>query len=156
MSNVFSAEDDEQAQAIRKMIDDIDAGRLAVIQKSGIFAQIAGSDDNKGMMVYSTPSQYLADKYIQNMREILNDFYTTFGVNSSGANMVKSERNIIAEVNSNNQQIMINRVYWLETRKEAAKLASEMFNTDITVDIRDDISIGDKGVSQEDADISIE
>ena len=156
MSNVFSADSDEQAQAIRKMIDDIDAGRLAVIQKPDIFTQIVGGNDSKGMMVYSTSSEYLADKYIQNMREILNDFYTTFGVNSSGANMVKNERNVIAEVNSNNQQIMINRVYWLETRKEAAKLASEMFNTDITVDIRDDISIDDKGVSQEDADISIE
>ena len=105
MANVFSAENDEQAQAIRKMVDDVDAGKLAVIQKPDVFAQIMGGDKANNMLVYSTASQYLADKYIENMREILNDFYATFGVNSSGANMIKASKNSVAEVNSNNQQI---------------------------------------------------
>lgn len=145
MANVFSAETDEQAQAIRKMVDDVDAGKLAVIQKPDVFAQIMGGDKANNMLVYSTASQYLADKYIENMREILNDFYATFGVNSSGANMIKASKNSVAEVNSNNQQIMINRVYWLETRQEAAKLASELFNVDISVDIRyDEIDVPDE------------
>lgn len=145
MANVFSAETDEQAQAIRKMVDDVDAGKLAVIQKPDVFAQIMGGDKANNMLVYSTASQYLADKYIDNMREILNDFYATFGVNSSGANMIKASKNSVAEVNSNNQQIMINRVYWLEPRQEAAKLASELFNVDISVDIRyDEIDVPDE------------
>ena len=144
MTKVFQAESDEQAQAIRKMVDDIDSGKLAVIQKPDIFSQIMGATDNSGsgIPVYSTPSEYLADKYLENMREILNDFYTTFGINSSGANMIKHERNLSSEVNSNNQQIMINRVYWLEPRQQAAKLASELFGTEITVDLREeDINI---------------
>lgn len=144
MTKVFQAESDEQAQAIRKMVDDIDSGKLAVIQKPDIFSQIMGGADNSGngIPVYSTPSEYLADKYLENMREILNDFYTTFGINSSGANMIKHERNLSSEVNSNNQQIMINRVYWLEPRQKAAKLASELFGTEITVDLREeDINI---------------
>ena len=138
MAKVFQAETDEQAQAIRKMVDDVDAGKLAVIQKPDIFSQIMSSDGGTRLPVYSTPSEYLADKYLENMREILNDFYTTFGVNSSGANMIKHERNLSSEVNSNNQQIMINRVYWLEPRQEAAKLASEIFGTEITVDLREE------------------
>ena len=140
MTKVFQAESDEQAQAIRKMVDDIDSGKLAVIQKPDIFSQIMGGADNSGsgIPVYSTPSEYLADKYLENMREILNDFYTTFGVNSSGANMIKHERNLSSEVNSNNQQIMINRVYWLEPRQKAAELASELFGTEITVDLREE------------------
>ena len=144
MTKVFQAESDEQAQAIRKMVDDIDSGKLAVIQKPDIFSQIMGGADNSGngIPVYSTPSEYLADKYLENMREILNDFYTTFGINSSGANMIKHERNLSSEVNSNNQQIMINRVYWLEPRQKAAELASELFGTEITVDLREeDINI---------------
>ena len=145
MANVFCAETDEQAQAIRKMVDDVDAGKLAVIQKPDVFAQIMGGDKANNMLVYSTASQYLADKYIENMREILNDFYATFGVNSSGANMIKASKNSVAEVNSNNQQIMINRIYWLEPRQEAAKLASELFNVDISVDIRyDEIDVPDE------------
>lgn len=142
MTKVFRAETDEQAQAIRKMVDDVDGGKLAVIQKPDIFSQITDPEGGTGLSVYSTPSEYLADKYLENMREILNDFYTTFGVNSSGANMIKHERNLSSEVNSNNQQIMINRVYWLEPRQQAAKLASEMFGTEITVDLREeDINI---------------
>ena len=138
MTKVFQAESDEQAQAIRKMVDDVDAGKLAVIQKPDIFSQIVGGGESNKIPVYSTPSEYLADKYLENMREILNDFYTTFGVNSSGANMVKHERNLSSEVNSNNQQIMINRVYWLEPRQQAAKLASEIFDTEITVELREE------------------
>ena len=140
MTKVFQAESDEQAQAIRKMVDDVDSGKLAVIQKPDIFSQIMGGGDSSGngIPVYSTPSEYLADKYLENMREILNDFYTTFGINSSGANMIKHERNLSSEVNSNNQQIMINRVYWLEPRQKAAELASELFGTEITVDLREE------------------
>lgn len=140
MTKVFQAESDEQTQAIRKMVDDIDSGKLAVIQKPDIFSQIMGGGDSSGsgIPVYSTPSEYLADKYLENMREILNDFYTTFGVNSSGANMIKHERNLSSEVNSNNQQIMINRVYWLEPRQKAAELASELFGVEISVDLREE------------------
>lgn len=154
MANVFCAETDEQAQAIRKMVDDVDSGKLAVIQKPDVFAQIMSGDASKNVMVYSTASEYLADKYIENMREILNDFYTTFGVNSSGANMIKHERNLVDEVNSNNQQIMINRVYWLEPRQQAAKLASELFGVEISVDLRsDNIEIDDTDI---DMDMEVE
>lgn len=162
MANVFCAETDGQAQAIRKMVDDVDAGKLAVIQKPDVFSQIMSGDASKNMMVYSTASEYLADKYIENMREILNDFYTTFGVNSSGANMIKHERNLVDEVNSNNQQIMINRVYWLEPRQQAAKLASELFGVEISVDLRsdnieiDDIEIDDDMEVEPDDELSNE
>ena len=37
---------------------------------------------------------------------------------------------------------MVNRVYWLEPRQKAAELASELFDTEITVDLREeDINI---------------
>lgn len=132
LTNVFCAESDEQVQAIRKMIDDVDSGKLAVVQKPDIFKQIMG--DKGGMNVYSTPSNYLADKYIQNMREIVNDFYASFGVNTNGANLSKNERNLVDEVNSNNQQILINREFWFAPRKEAARRISELFG--IEVDVR--------------------
>ena len=48
MTKVFQAESDEQAQAIRKMVDDVDSGKLAVIQKPDIFSQIMGGGDNGG------------------------------------------------------------------------------------------------------------
>lgn len=135
MTKVFSAENDAQAQQIRRLVDDIDAGKLAVITKPDLLDNLMGGDKG-GIPVYSTPSEYLADKYIQDMRSVLNDFYVAFGVNASGANIIKHERNLVDEVNSNNQEILINRAYWLDPRKEAAKLASELFDTEITCDIK--------------------
>lgn len=135
MTKVFLADNDMQAQAIRKMVDDIDAGKLAVIQKPDIFDNIM-QGQSKTPPVYSTPSEYLADKYLQDMRSILNDFFVTFGINASGANMIKKERNLTSEVDSNNQEIIVNRQYWLEPRHEAAKRASELFGTEIKVEIR--------------------
>lgn len=134
MTKVFVAENDPQAQAIRKMVDDVDAGKLAVIVKPGLAEQImtgAGSS----VPVYSTSSEYLADKLLQDMRSVLNDFFVSFGVNASGANMIKHERNLVSEVNSNNQEIMVNRRYWLDTREEAAEIASRIFHTEIKVEM---------------------
>ena len=58
--------------------------------------------------------------------------------------MNKASKNAVAEVNSNNQQIMINRIYWLEPRQQAAEIASEIFDVEISVDIRYD-DIDDSG-----------
>ena len=69
------------------------------------------------------------------MRSIVSDFLVAFGINSSGANQIKKERNLTSEVNSNNQQIMINREYWLSTRKQACEICNEIFGTNLSVDV---------------------
>ena len=135
MTKVFSAENDHQAQAIRKLVDDVSTGKPAVIVKSSVLDTILNGNSNN-IPVYGTPSEYLADSYIQDLRSVMNDFFVTFGVNASGANIIKKERNLQSEVDSNNQEILVNRDFWLEPRKEAAKICNEIFGTNITVEIR--------------------
>ena len=135
MTKVFSAENDHQAQAIRKLVDDVSTGKDAVIVKNSVMENILNGNNNN-IPVYGTPSEYLADSYIQDMRSVMNDFFITFGVNASGANIIKKERNIQSEVDSNNQEIIVNRAFWLETRKEAAEMCNKIFGTDISVEIR--------------------
>ena len=135
MTKIFIAENDPQAQQIRKLVDDVSSGKDAVIIKKSLMDNIL-SGDGKNIPVYGTPSEYLADSYIQDMRSTMNDFFVTFGVNASGANIIKKERNLTSEVNSNNQEIMINREFWLSTRREAAELCNDIFGTDLAVDIR--------------------
>lgn len=135
MTKVFVAENDHQAQMIRKLVDNVDEGKPAVITKKYIMDSILNGSTNS-IPVYGTPSEYLADSYIQDMRSVMNDFFVTFGVNASGANVIKKERNIGKEVDSNNQEILINREFWLSTRREAAEKCNDIFGTDISVDIR--------------------
>ena len=135
MTKVFAAENDHQAQQIRKLVDNVSAGKDAVIIKSSIMDNILAGD-RSSIPVYGTPSEYLADSYIQDMRSVMNDFFVCFGVNASGANVIKKERNLTSEVNSNNQEIIINREFWLSTRREAAELCNDIFGTNLTVDIR--------------------
>lgn len=134
MTKIFHAENDAQANQIRKMQDDVSAGKDAIIIKSSLISSIM-DEDHGTVPVYGTPSDYLSAAYLQDIRTVINDFYVQFGVNASGANMVKRERNTVSEVDSNNQEILINREFWLEPRKKAAEQINEMFGTDIKVEM---------------------
>lgn len=136
-TKVYVAEDDGQAQQIRKFQDDVSAGKDAVIMKQDLFdSLLEGKSGNGFVPVFSTPSEYLTDKYLQDMRSVMNDFFVAFGVNASGANIIKKERNLVDEVNSNNQEIMVNRAFWLETRQKACEEVKELFGVEISVDVR--------------------
>ena len=136
ISKVFTAANDAQAQKIRKIVDDVTAGKPAVIIEPDLFESLIASDGK--IPVYATPTEYLVDKYYQDIRTVLNNFISDYGINCNGANIIKNERNTNLEVNSNNQDILNNRRIWLKPREEAAKLASELFNTEITVKIREE------------------
>lgn len=136
MTKIFYAENEEQAQQLKKMTDAICRGDEAVITKTGLIDQIMGDSSNKHIPVYGTPSEYLAANYIQDMRSVMNNFLVAFGIDCSGANVIKRAQNLRDEVFSNNQEIEINREYYLSTRKEAADKCNELFGTSISVDIK--------------------
>ncbi len=133
LTKVFVANGDAQAQQIRKMVDDADAGKLGTIIKKGIADSIL---DDGSIPVYATASDYLTDKYLQDMRTVLNDFFVHFGINESAANLTKGERNLTAEVHANDQEILVNRAYFLEARQKACDECNKLFGTSISVKIR--------------------
>lgn len=133
LTKVFVANGDPQAQQIRKMVDDADAGKLGTIIKKNIADSIL---EEGNIPVYATASDYLTDKYLQDMRTVLNDFFIHFGINESAANLTKGERNLTAEVHANDQEILVNRAYFLESREKAAEECNKIFGTSISVKIR--------------------
>lgn len=144
MTKIFTARNDPQANQIRKMIDDIDKGVHGAIIKRSVFDDIMTTSANTPIM-YSSPADYLVDKYLADTKTILNEFFSTFGINSSGANMQKGERNLSSEVHSNDQQIEVASAFYLEPRKEAIQKVNKLFGVNLAVEIRK----GDNYVSAE-------
>ena len=101
--------------------------------------------------VVNTNAPYNLDKLNDNRMEIMNEFLTYFGINNQ--NISKRERLVTSEANANNEQIIHNRNKFLAPRKECARILSEAWGLDITVDLRENIVsellVQDKNVGEE-------
>lgn len=128
LTKVFKVDNDAQAKQVRELYKKIISGEPAVVQ--------AGSLDffsEENMNLFSSDVQYYGDKFLADRRTQINDFLTQFGINN--ISFEKKERLIETEVEKNNQEIEINKQYWLRPRKDALKEINRIFGTNITVDI---------------------
>src|SRR5699024_10380240 len=87
--------------------------------------------------VHTTGAPFHLDKIEQDRLDTLNEFLTYFGVNNININ--KKERLITNEANANDELIAHNRNKMLKPRKEAAHIISELWGTDITVDVNEEV-----------------
>ena len=69
--------------------------------------------------------------------DIYNEFLTYFGVNN--VNIQKKERLITSEADSNDELVLHNRNKFLKPRKETARILSEIWGMDITVNINEEV-----------------
>lgn len=84
-----------------------------------------------------TDAPFVADKLIELKKEIINEFLTFLGINN--LQMIKKERMITDEANSNNEFINLNLQSFLAPRKEACRQFNELFgftNTDKAIDVK--------------------
>lgn len=139
LSKVFYAESDEQAQKVRKLIDDIVSGKLAVVTNGDNILSMLNTEN--GFKTFSLPTEYMVDKLTTSINEILNQFYISMGVNCNGANTIKKERNTNEEVNANNQAVKINGDYWIKPLNYALTSFNKIFDTDIKVSINDELKL---------------
>lgn len=77
---------------------------------------------------------YITDKLLSDLRTIENRFDTEIGV--PNANIDKKERMIVDEVNANNAETFAQSTVWLECLKESIEKVNNMFNLDISVNLR--------------------
>lgn len=87
------------------------------------------SDTN--LHVYDTNAPYVIDKLQDARARELNNAYTLLGVDNGFS--VKREREINAEVDSNNEQIMLLRESRMNNRRRCAEMTNELFGTHIDV-----------------------
>jgi len=125
-SIVFKAESPEQAKKIYEIYKDIISGKPAVVTMDDTNF-INQNDFN----IFSSNIEYLGAQFLADRRTIINDFLAVFGINT--LSMEKKERLITGEIDSNNQELEINKNYWLKPRQEAVDEINKLFGTNISV-----------------------
>lgn len=120
-------ESKQQANSMKLMFDKITAGEPAVYVK--------GSQINGDQILYNhVKENFVADTIQLLKRKIMSEFLTEIGVNN--ANTDKRERLTDNEVEANDSEIQLNAGYWLENIREGLKKANELYNLNISVNLK--------------------
>ena len=131
-TKIFPVSSDPEAQQVRRMMEDVENGLPATLKKNILRDSIM---QKNGVPAYSLAENYFADKMIQDIRSKIAEFLNIFGVNTSGANQVKAERNLVSEVHSNDQEIEVNRYFWLQPMRAAFDRCRDLWGVDWRIDI---------------------
>lgn len=145
-ATVFNVENDKQALQIKDIYKRIVSGEPGIIVSDNLDLL----SENK-FEVFSNNIQYLGTQFLADRRTIINDFLTLFGINN--ISLEKKERLITGEVDSNDQELEINKYYWLKPRQDAIAEVNKIFGTNIKVKMVEPKKIENdliKGVDEDD------
>lgn len=120
---IGQAEDAKQAQTLKKMFDEISAGKPFVVTRNGM-VKIGES------VIFNPVKQaFVADDVQIVKRKIMNEFLTRIGIGN--ANTEKRERLISDEVNANNEESEFSKNHWIKTVNEGLREANRMYGLDL-------------------------
>lgn len=103
--------------------------------------------DGSNLHLFNTDAPFVVDKLQDARTRELNLIYTLLGIDNQFS--TKREREVSAEIDSNNEQIMILRQSRLQYRQKLAEETNELFGTDISIrwsvahDMNGDVDMGD-------------
>ena len=116
---IGQAEDAKQAQTLKKMYDEISAGKPFVVTRNGM-VKIGET------IIFNPVKQaFVADDVQLLKRKIMNEFLTRIGIGN--ANTEKRERLISDEVNANNEESEFSKNHWIKTVNEGLKDANKLY-----------------------------
>ena len=129
---VFGAENKAQAEAYKKMFDNLSEGDPATV----IGKNLLNDDGSPSWFpfVASVKESYVTSDILSDMRKIEAMFDTDIGI--PNANTDKRERLISDEVNANNVETATRCELWLETVRKEFEKANAMFDLNLSVDWR--------------------
>ena len=129
---VFGAENKAQAEAYKKMFDNLSEGDPATV----IGKNLLNDDGSPSWFpfVASVKESYVTSDILSDMRKIEAMFDTDIGI--PNANTDKRERLISDEVNANNVETATRCELWLETVRKEFEKANTMFGLNLSVDWR--------------------
>ena len=129
---VFGAESKAQAEAYKKMFDNLSEGDPATV----IGKNLLNDDGSPSWFpfVASVKESYVTTDILSDMRKIEAMFDTEVGI--PNANTDKRERLISDEVNANNVETATRCELWLETVRKDFEKANAMFGLNLSVDWR--------------------
>ena len=129
---VFGAESKAQAEAYKKMFDNLSEGDPATV----IGKNLLNDDGSPSWFpfVASVKESYVTTDILSDMRKIEAMYDTDIGI--PNANTDKRERLISDEVNANNVETATRCELWLETVRKEFEKANDMFGLNLSVDWR--------------------
>lgn len=129
---VFGAGNKAQAEAYKKIYDNLSEGDPAVV----IGKDLLNDDGSPNWFPFTqhVKEMYIASDVLSDMRKIEAMFDTEIGI--PNANTDKRERLIADEVNANNVETATRCELWLKTLRKGIKKANAMFNLSLSVDWR--------------------
>jgi len=117
---VFGATNKAEADSLKLMYTKISQGEPAVFMRN---SDLTGADTL--FFANKAKENYIADLIHIEKRRIMEEFLTEFGVNN--ANTDKRERLNADEVNSNNEELLVNTAYWVENLDKCCEKVNKMF-----------------------------
>lgn len=123
IASIFFAENEADAQALKKMYDKISAGEPAVVVRKNL----RDDDGNLRYEIFNrdVKQSYIVSDLISDLRKIEAEFDTKVGI--PNANTDKRERLITDEVNSNNVETEILAADWMDNIQRAITEVNDMF-----------------------------
>lgn len=132
LAYVFACADKSTAESFKKIFDIINEGNPAVFADKKLF-------DDDGNPLWTTfqndlKQNYIAKDILEDMTKIDARFCTEVGI--PNVNMAKESGVTANEVEANNIDTKTKVSLWLETIKDGLTKVNDMFDLDITVDLR--------------------
>ena len=132
LSYIYAAGEKTVAESFKKMFDKIASGDPMVVVDKNMFNE---NGDLMGTLLEQNVRQnYIAGDVLQDLRRIENMFCTMIGIKNS--NTDKKERQIVDEVNANNEETKSLAAIWLEELQSGCEKTRNLFGIDISVDWR--------------------
>lgn len=128
---IFLSKNKQQAEALKRMYDDIATGIPAVFPDRRL---IDAEGNPTVMQLHSTAgANYLVGKLLNDLATVRNNFYTEIGINN--ANTAKRERLITDEVKANNEAVESKLMLWYDSIRRGIDQVKKVFG-DIGIDCR--------------------
>lgn len=141
MSYVFVAEHKQAAETLKKLYDRIASGEPAAFVDKSLF-----SSDGSPLWQYiaqNVGQNYIADKLFADLAKLENQYKTIIGL--PNANTEKKEREVVAEVTSNDIATASRASEWLERLQDGCKRVRDMYDVELSVDWRFEQPADEKG-----------
>lgn len=120
---IFLSKNKQQAEALKRMYDDIATGIPAVFPDRRL---IDAEGNPTVMQLHSTAgANYLVGKLLNDLATVRNNFYTEIGINN--ANTAKRERLITDEVKANNEAVRSKLMLWYDSIRSGLDQVEKVF-----------------------------
>lgn len=129
-SPVLLLTDEKTKLSMQNMYAKYDGNEPVIVAKKGQF-------NPEDVTSIDTHAEFVADKIQEYKKVIWNELLTFLGINNLNE---KKERLVSDEANQNNEVINLNLESFFIPRKEACKQFNELFNQNISVRLRSDLS----------------